>query len=138
MGMMTNKEQIAALKIVGEKVAAAVCNYYIKIDRGDVACLYADVPNPSEITCPILGEGYDVWTDGKLTKPDLDANEAAKVVILEYKAHKIHLVMCNLIGEDWKSRINESRCRQALDHVASQVAEIELQREYSEHIRTRN
>jgi hypothetical protein len=138
MSTMTNEEQVAALQIVGKLVANSVCNYLISRDPGDVVYLCAPVPNASQIVCPIRGEGYDVWQGGKLKKTDLQAVEAAKIVIGEYKANKIDIVMSRMVGSDWRKKTNDPVCATALKEVTDQVMDLSLQKAYSDMQKSKN
>jgi hypothetical protein len=132
MSTVPNKEQIAALEIVGKKAADAVCNFLIRSDPSDVACLYAPVPNATEIVCPEADGKYDAWKHGRLTQPDLSADEAANIVIAEYKANKIDIIMCRLFGENWPGRKSEPEVAIALEEVTNAVMDINGERKRSD------
>jgi hypothetical protein len=134
--MRSEEQQLEGLKIVAQKVVAQVCNcstFSAKYnDVMDVACLVADeVDNPSEIVYAV--DGYDVWKEGKPVQFNLTAEQAAEIVIREYKQAKIERIMVRMYGPNWRK--HRKKLAGVLAYITAQVEDVKAEKERSEKAR---
>ena len=129
--MKTPAEQQAALLLVGKEAARSVVNWGIMpADGGDVAFLTATVPQARQIVPAVSGPHYDIWSANgtRLLETNVSLEKAAKVVVDDYKIHKINLIMTRLIGGDWQQREH----RDLLKRITTEVYDSEGERRRSE------
>jgi hypothetical protein len=85
--MRSREEQIAGLRRLADEISPAEVNFVINLTpRGDVPNLeMLDTSgSPQMVYADQSTDTYDFWSSGKLVKPNIPLEEAARIMIQEY------------------------------------------------------